>query len=237
MRDSRFPRGTWIAAGIVALAPLVRLADVDEERRLGGIEELAGAHGVHLLDLGLDLLQQLAVARHDFQNIAVNSGARLTRDGRAYTRARDRCGCGRARRRGNRDDHLAPDPRRDDATARRGDEAQGRHATAHARLRRPQRSGGGRTQPGRGAPSQGQAPGRTRRLRALPLRRRADRRRLCPLAGGRARHREAARGSPPAQRIRAAPPSAGRSSGPGARPMPRSSSCGSRPRSPTRPRR
>ena len=54
-------------AGEVAFAPLVRLADVDEERRLGGVEELAGAHGVHLLDLGLDLLQQLAVGRHDFQ--------------------------------------------------------------------------------------------------------------------------------------------------------------------------
>jgi hypothetical protein len=41
-------------AGEVPLAPLVLLADVDEERRLERAEELVGARRVHLLDLGLD---------------------------------------------------------------------------------------------------------------------------------------------------------------------------------------
>src|SRR5664279_4899427 len=58
--------GEMDRAGNVALVPLVRLADVDEERRLGRVEKLAGARGVHLVDLGLDLGEQVAVARHDF---------------------------------------------------------------------------------------------------------------------------------------------------------------------------
>ena len=53
-------------AGNLALVPLVLLADVEEERRLGRVEELVGARGVHLLDLGSHLLEQLAVVRHDF---------------------------------------------------------------------------------------------------------------------------------------------------------------------------
>src|SRR5262249_37158089 len=51
----------------VALAPFVRLADVDERGRRRRIEELAGARRVHLVDLALDLLEQLAIARHNFQ--------------------------------------------------------------------------------------------------------------------------------------------------------------------------
>ena len=53
-------------AGKMALVPLLLLADVDEERRVDRVEEIAGARSVHLLDLGLDLLQKLAVARHDY---------------------------------------------------------------------------------------------------------------------------------------------------------------------------
>ena len=47
--------------------PFVLLADVHEQRPLVGGEELVGACGVHLLDLGAHLLQQLAIGRHDFQ--------------------------------------------------------------------------------------------------------------------------------------------------------------------------
>ena len=47
----------------VALAPLVLLADVDEDARA---EELLGARSVHLLDLGTDLLEQFPVGWHDF---------------------------------------------------------------------------------------------------------------------------------------------------------------------------
>jgi hypothetical protein len=53
-------------AGNVALAPLVVLADVDEERRLGAVEERARIGGVHLVDLTFHLLEQFAIARHDF---------------------------------------------------------------------------------------------------------------------------------------------------------------------------
>jgi len=70
-------------AGKVALVPFVRLADVDEERRLRSVEELAGARGVHFVDLGPHLGKQVAVARHDFQEY---SGA-----GSAYVGA-DRAG-------------------------------------------------------------------------------------------------------------------------------------------------
>ena len=53
-------------AGDVALVPLVRLADVDEERRLGPSSSSRRARRVDLVDLGLDLRQQLSVARHDY---------------------------------------------------------------------------------------------------------------------------------------------------------------------------
>ena len=56
-----------VGAGDVTVVPLVGLADVDEERRLGTVEKLAGPRSVHLVDLALDLGQQLAIARHDFQ--------------------------------------------------------------------------------------------------------------------------------------------------------------------------
>jgi hypothetical protein len=53
-------------AGDEALGPLVALAHVDEKRRLLRIDELARARRVDLGDLGLDLLQQLSIARHCF---------------------------------------------------------------------------------------------------------------------------------------------------------------------------
>ena len=52
--------------GDVALGPFVVLADVDEQRRLAGREQVARLRGVDLFDLRLDLTEQLAVARHDF---------------------------------------------------------------------------------------------------------------------------------------------------------------------------
>ena len=68
----RFDAGLEVAAGDVdgagdlPLVPLVLFADVEEERRVGRVEELAGARGVHFLDLGPHLLQELAIGRHDF---------------------------------------------------------------------------------------------------------------------------------------------------------------------------
>jgi len=72
-----------LAPGDVPVVSLVRLAHVDEERRLRSVEELAGARGVHFVDLGPHLGKQVAVARHDFQEY---SGA-----GSAYVGA-DRAG-------------------------------------------------------------------------------------------------------------------------------------------------
>ena len=68
----RFDAGLEVAArdvhgaGDLALVPLVLLPDVEEERRVGPFEELAGACCVHFLDLGANLLQELAIGRHDF---------------------------------------------------------------------------------------------------------------------------------------------------------------------------
>ena len=61
------------------LVPFVLLADVDEERRVDRVEELAGARGVHLLDLRSDLLQQFAIARHDYPKYSGIGLARLIR--------------------------------------------------------------------------------------------------------------------------------------------------------------
>ena len=54
-------------AGDVPLVPLVLLADVEEQRRVVGLEQARAPVGVDLLDLGLDLVQQLAVGGHWFR--------------------------------------------------------------------------------------------------------------------------------------------------------------------------
>ena len=48
-------------AGDVPFVPLVRLADVDEQRPVGRVEALARLDGRDLVDLAPDLGQQLAV--------------------------------------------------------------------------------------------------------------------------------------------------------------------------------
>src|SRR5204863_3759498 len=53
-------------AGDAALVPLVALAHVDEERV--GAEALVRARPVDLIDLGADVAEDVAVARHYFQN-------------------------------------------------------------------------------------------------------------------------------------------------------------------------
>src|SRR2546425_174283 len=77
-------------AGDVPLAPLVRLTDVDEERRVGAVEELAGARGVHLVDLGLDLRQQFPIGRHDFQEYSDSGLGRASAGTLAAVGARSR---------------------------------------------------------------------------------------------------------------------------------------------------
>ena len=54
-------------AGDLAFLPLVALANVDERGRLRAVEKRCCAGGVDLVDLGLDLLQEVAVAVHCFQ--------------------------------------------------------------------------------------------------------------------------------------------------------------------------
>ena len=54
-------------AGNPPLGPLVELADVDDERPVAGRKQIARAGDVDLVDLRLDLLQQLPVARHRFR--------------------------------------------------------------------------------------------------------------------------------------------------------------------------
>ena len=72
VRREGFDPGLEVAARNVdrardlSLVPLVLLADVEEERRVDRVEELAGARGVHLLDLGANLLEKLPIVRHDF---------------------------------------------------------------------------------------------------------------------------------------------------------------------------
>lgn len=51
----------------MALLPLVALAHVEEERGLVAPEQGQGVRSLDLLDLGLHLLEQLAVVRHCFQ--------------------------------------------------------------------------------------------------------------------------------------------------------------------------
>src|SRR5207237_570466 len=101
-------------AGDPALAPLVLLADVDDERTLDGVERLAGAGDVDLLDLALDLLQQLAIARHDFHKCSDGRpGYAESRDERPGANPDDGRARGRSRRRGDRRRHAAPDPWRE----------------------------------------------------------------------------------------------------------------------------
>ena len=52
----------------VPLLPLVRLADVDEERRVGAAEELVRVDGGDLVDLGAHAPEELPVAGHYFPN-------------------------------------------------------------------------------------------------------------------------------------------------------------------------
>ena len=100
IRDSRLPRGDVDRARDVPLVPLVGLADVDEERRLGAGEELARARGVHLVDLGSHLGEQFAVGRHDFPEYS-GTGSRLCL--RRYPRGADeRADEGRRRGRARR---------------------------------------------------------------------------------------------------------------------------------------
>ena len=67
----------------MSLDPLVALAHVDEGRRVVALDELLRSRDVDLLDLGLDLLQQLAVRGHCFQEYseviaAFDAGRRAT---------------------------------------------------------------------------------------------------------------------------------------------------------------
>jgi hypothetical protein len=68
------------------------LAHVDEERGLGRLEELVRLRRVDLVDLALHLLEQFAVARHDFQEY---SGTALVKRGRARAPLRSVCDRGR----------------------------------------------------------------------------------------------------------------------------------------------
>jgi hypothetical protein len=110
-------------AGEVPLAPLVLLTDVDEERPRSRIEQLASARGVDLADLGLHLLQQLAVARHDFLKYSGVGRGYAGRDDRPHACARDRRGRSGGRRRRDGVDHLAAESWRDAHTGGRGDQA------------------------------------------------------------------------------------------------------------------
>src|SRR5581483_1162439 len=49
-----------------ALRPFVELAHVHDEGPIGAVEDLGGAWNVDLVDLGLHLRQQVAIARHDY---------------------------------------------------------------------------------------------------------------------------------------------------------------------------
>ena len=163
-----------IAAGHVhrardmALAPLVRLAHVDEERRLRRGEQLARLGRVDLLDLALHLLEQFAVARHDFQEYSgaeaiqggrgpaplpsvCDRGRRGGQDDREDASRRDRRGRRGGRRRRHDRGHAAPDAGRDHLRPGRRDEAPRGRAAALARLRRPQRRAGPRARGSAGA--------------------------------------------------------------------------------------
>src|SRR5205085_2194845 len=84
-------------AGDASLGPLVQLADVDEQRpvTVGGGENLSRAREVDLVDLGLHLLEHVAIARHSFHKDSGWRRARLARDERSGPRGdRGRAGGG-----------------------------------------------------------------------------------------------------------------------------------------------
>ena len=58
------PARNMDCAGEVAFLPLVGFADIDPD---GAFERLGGA-GVDLVDLGLGLLEQFALGRHNYSN-------------------------------------------------------------------------------------------------------------------------------------------------------------------------
>ena len=54
-------------AGDMPLLPLVEFAYVEQDRRIVALEQTGRRSRVHFVDLGLDLLQEVAVAGHWFQ--------------------------------------------------------------------------------------------------------------------------------------------------------------------------
>jgi hypothetical protein len=63
----------------VALLPLVRFADVDEERGFGRLVALVRFEGRDLVDLVLHACEQLSVTGHYFPNYSGRSPAGRTR--------------------------------------------------------------------------------------------------------------------------------------------------------------
>src|SRR5262245_26405181 len=51
--------------------PLVKLADVEERRRLSVVQQPCRGRRVDLVDLCLDLLEKVAISRHWFQKYSV----------------------------------------------------------------------------------------------------------------------------------------------------------------------
>ena len=114
-----------------ALVPLAALPHVDEDGRVG-LPKLGRPRGVDLLDLALDLLEQLAIARHCFRKYSdlrdgLKQGlaapfARVLARPRTSSRGRRRRRLGRARRRCHRPPGRATSrpssPRRPEAERR-----------------------------------------------------------------------------------------------------------------------
>ena len=71
IRDSSLSAADVDGAGDMPFLPLVRLANVDEERALGGLETRLGLDGRDLVDLLPGLCDQLSVRRHYFGNYSV----------------------------------------------------------------------------------------------------------------------------------------------------------------------
>ena len=66
MRDSRLPRGTWTAPGMWPSSHSFR-SRTSTKTGASGLAKLRGRRRVDLVDLALDLLEELAVARHCFR--------------------------------------------------------------------------------------------------------------------------------------------------------------------------
>ena len=223
MRDSRLPRGTWIAPGT---APSSHSSRSRTSTKSGGARRSSGSRAsvdVDLVDLGLAPGQQLSVASaslSEYSTVAAGECCRATARARVPARSRRRCSSPAPSRSSSpplvaRSVVAARGATSDDAAAAGAPKPRAGLAAARARPRRPHRRARRGTCAARSSSTtRGKRAAGGGDLRPLRLARGAARRaRSRPGRTGRVTGR-AARRALPAQRARPAPSRARAASGP-----------------------